>query len=109
LFSNPCSTVTSSCLGTFPKYVQGLSLLMFTKMGFCSNLSMLTSSIILLARQYCILYEPNHHFLNFPMCFFLPFGNQRTMSLVEKILILWFCWVHNVVFHSLLLVQFATS
>jgi hypothetical protein len=70
---------------------------------------MLTISIILLGRQYYILYEPNHHFLNFQCVLFLPFRNQRTMSHVEKVLILWFCQVHDVMFHSFLFFQSTTS
>jgi hypothetical protein len=101
---DPPSMVTPRPLGTCPKYLQGLNLLMFTKMRFNSNLLMLISSIILMGRQYYNLYAPNHHLLNFLVCSFLSFGNQKTMSLVQKFLVLWFCWVHNVVFHSLLLV-----
>jgi len=79
---------------------------MFTKMGFGSNLSMLMSNIILLGRQYCILYKPNHHFLNFWVCYFLPFKNQITVSPIEKVLILWFYCAHNTVFHYLVFVRF---
>jgi hypothetical protein len=99
---DPPLMVTPSPLGTCSKYLQGLNLLMFTKMRFNSNLLMLISSIILMGRQYYNLYEPNHHLLNFLACSFLPFGNQKTMSLVQKVLVFWFRWVHNVVFHSLL-------
>jgi hypothetical protein len=79
---------------------------MFTKMGFGSNLSMLTSSTILLGRQYCILYGPNHYFLNYLMCSFMPFRNQIIMFPIKKILILWFCWAHDIVFHCLIHVRF---
>ncbi len=84
LCSPPPPMVASNPLGAFPKYLQGLSLLIFTKMGFGSNLLMLTKSIVLLGRQYYILYEPSHHFLNFSVCSFLPFGNQKPMSPQKK-------------------------
>lgn len=45
----------------------------------------------------------------FQSIFFLSFGNQRAMSPIEKILILWFCWAQNIVFHCLIFVRFATS
>jgi hypothetical protein len=54
-------------------------------MVFGLNLSMLMNIIILLGRQYYILYKPNHRFLNFLMRYFLPFGNQKTMSPIEKV------------------------
>jgi hypothetical protein len=56
---------------SFSQIFVRFELLMFAKMGFGSNLLMLTNSIILLGRQYCILYRPNHHFLIFPVCSFL--------------------------------------
>jgi hypothetical protein len=65
--------------------------LVFTKMGFGSNLLILTNGTILLGRQYYILYRPNNHFLNFLVCSFLPFGNQKPMSHREKVFILLFC------------------
>jgi hypothetical protein len=84
-------------------------LLMFTKMGFMSNLWMLTSNTILLGRQCYIFYKLNHCFLNFLECSFLPFVNQENMSPIEKGLILWFCWAHNVVFHYFIPIQYASS
>ncbi len=95
--------------GSFSQISLGLKLSMFTKMGFGSNLLMLTSNLVLLGRQYYILYKPNHHFLNFLVCFFIPSGNWRTIPPIKKILILWFCWTHNTMFHCLVLVHSITS
>ncbi len=41
--------------------------------------------------------------------FLSTLGNKRIVSPIEKVLILWFCWTHNVVFHCLVPIHFTTS
>jgi hypothetical protein len=109
LCSPPPLMVTSSPLGTFPKYMHGLSLLMFTKMGFGSNLLMLTKKYSIVGETilYFIWTEPS--FFELSSVFFSTLWKPNNYAPIEKVLILWFCWTYNIVLHSLLHVQSTAS
>jgi len=53
-------------------------------MGLGSNLFIVIISVVLLSKQYLILYGPNQFCLNLHVCSLRAFGNQNTWSPREK-------------------------
>jgi hypothetical protein len=56
----------------------GFNLLMLTSTRLGSNLSIGTNKIILLGKQYWILYGPNHRLWNLGACLGIVPGNHST-------------------------------